>query len=187
MHAQGTIIIIAAALAASAETKVKTKTKNSSQATSSVVSWFVAATAARTVLSCYFFFLFLRVGYTREEANGELYVNAEGPASELLYNNNNEKCTEIKQTNERTNNKKLELLKVQTHKWQWWRTRTTGWTYQKLKTEICIFFLLMKGMKNNGNGGGLAVCVCVLSVFSWKPSDLKSQELYSIFFLRFGI
>lgn len=62
-----------------------------------------------------------------------------------------------KQTNERmSNNKKLELLKVRTHKWQWWRTRTTGCTYTEYWTRVWI----EEEMKNNGGGLSVSLCVC---------------------------
>lgn len=53
-------------------------------------------------------------GYIYVYTDRYVYVNAEGLASELLYNNsnnnnNNEKCTEIKQTNERTNDSKKNI------------------------------------------------------------------------------
>lgn len=127
------------------EKKMETKTKNSSQATlCTVVSWFVAVAVAVAMTMalvarwsngrriCLVRILLCFCILCECVWHEEVYVNMpKGLAnSQLLYDNNNNENDEYEdQANEWKNDEtittKLELLKVQTYKWQWWRTWTT--------------------------------------------------------------
>lgn len=137
---------------------METKTKNSSQAKlCTVVSWFVAAAMTMALVArwsngrriCLVRILLCFCILCECVWHEEVYVNMpKGLAnSQLLYNNNNNENDEYEdQANEWKNDgtitTKLELLKVQTYKWQWWRTWTTVCTvfWTQILEYISFFF-----------------------------------------------